>query len=195
MGFALKYHRSEDRMTIGFVLPTGENPTCWVTRRQWLFLILRLSRPEDLPRQVLGKRSSSEEVKSDEDSQTSSGTLADATSQDWVSDDSPDVTKSDETVFQKPTDPEAPIMVEKIGVIKVDKGVCISFLLVEPDQNSSARLVNSRVNLTLKPQECDAFEKMLRSKSQQAGWDLEAGLKRLRASLRRQQAKSKPLVH
>lgn len=191
MAFTLKYHRLEDRMTIGFVLPNGRRETCWVTRHQWLFLILRLSRPEDLPQQILGKDDSSKQSERDEASRASSEAPGNTGLRDLASDNGSPAGESEEGIDKS----GVPVMVEKIGVFKVDDTVRVSFSLADWQSGAAVRGGSRRVNLTLSAQERASFEEMLRSRAMRAGWDLEAGLKRLSVYVRRQQGKSKSKVH
>lgn len=187
MGFILKYHRSEDRMTIGFVLPDGEKCSCWLTRRQWLSLILRVSKPDDLPKRVLSKEDFLGTSEKEDASQFSAGTMTNI--------ESPNIGKSEEGVLDTPFDPDNPAMVKNIVVFQMDKGVRVSFILSEHVSRSSVSLENWRVNLTFSPLELENFERMLRLKAKQVGWDLEAGLDRLNDYVRSQRAKSKRVMH
>lgn len=191
MGLTLKYHPANDRMTIGFDLSTGQSQTCWVTRRQWLFLILRISRPEDLPKQILGKDGLSKPQESTEALQCSSNTLTDINVLNAVSDSK----DTQENALEMSADPSTLVLIDRIGVVQVDEAVRISFRLSDGTSNSPVVPENRRISLVLTPPELHNLEKTLRRKAKQAGWDVEAGLKRLSASLQRQRAEQRPAVH
>lgn len=195
MGFVLKYHRSEDRMILGFLLSEGKTFNCWVTRRQWLFLILRISRPEILPKQISGTDKLSMPTTKDETAQISVEVLAKNNSLDGFFDYRSDLGKEEEIVSGMYIDSATSVMVERIDVFLVDERARISFLLCEGGSKSLVNLKKQRVNLTLSPMDLKKFEQMLRSKAKQVGWDLEAGLKRLSAHLKSEYVNSGRVVH
>ncbi|MGC1496406.1 MAG: hypothetical protein WA790_11410 [Sulfitobacter sp.] len=178
-------------MTICFMLPDGQHETCWVTRNKWLFLILRLSKPEDLPQQILGKYDISKQSGRDEASHASSEDPRNTGLRDVASDKGSSFGEVGEGLDNS----NIPVLVEKIGVFKVDDTVRVSFSLTDRQSAGPVKVGSRRVNLTLSEKECASFEEMLRSRAVQAGWDLEAGLKRLSAHVQRQQGKSRSKVH
>lgn len=178
-------------MTIGFDLSTGQSVTCWVTRRQWLFLILRVSRPENLPEQILGKDEISRQQDRTEALQQPSSSLADTKALNAASDSE----NLQENMLEMSADPSMPVLLDKIGVVQVDGAVRISFRLSNRVSNRLVGLENRQISLLLTLLELEKFETMLRRKAKQAGWDVEAGLRRLSASLQRQRDKPRSAVH
>lgn len=86
------------------------------------------------------------------------------------------------------------MLVKKIGVVKTVAGFRISFRAsnVLNDQLSA---IIEKINLNINFHECQVFLEALRSKAHQAGWDIDAGLRRVHANQRKQKAKAKPVLH
>lgn len=188
MAFTVKYHRSEDRMTISFALPSGDNRTCWVTRRQWLMLILRLSDLAALPTYIEG----SKDDKNDDGSSTSQSSSERREYKKTSVDLSSKVDRQEKLGSAVASD--HPVIVRKIGVMKTRTGLRISFGTSKVGDKKSSK-INEMINLNISLQERKMLLEAFSSKARQAGWDVDPALKRLRANQEKPEARPKSAMH
>ncbi len=149
----MKYDPKQDRFKLLITLPTGDESTCWVTRKQWLGLAHRLQHTELLPELKYGQQS---------DKKNTEDAAEDAKSQSENSlEDS-----------RKPSQDRAstPRLTDSIGVVKIEEGVRVRFVQADKVDN---------IVITLSPAELEQFYDLLVSQAGVAGWDLPAGLGRL----------------
>jgi hypothetical protein len=187
--FTLDYHRAEDRMTVCFALPSGETRTCWVTRQKWLSLILRLSEPAQLPTQIDGP------VEEKVGSGRSHGATVPsaAAHSEQASLQSQTSVESERVWPRSDAETDQPMIVKSIGVVKTQQGLRVSLRIMELKDDQSATGTAEKINLNISSDEREVLLATLSSKARQAGWDLDAGIKRMRAYQRTQ--KQKPIIH
>ena len=188
MAFTLEYHHAEDRMTVHFALPSGEARTCWVTRRQWLFLILLLSSPADLPTQI--DRPTKEKSAGGGSTQSFEPDQFEQASRDTRV-----AVKRDDVAPRLQAEADQQMIVKRIGVVKTQNGLRISFRALEHKDDQSDIEKSEKINLNISSGEREILLTALNTKARQAGWDPGAGLKRLRENQRAQKAKAKPMMH
>lgn len=189
MAVTLEYHRAEDRMTIRLALPSGEVRTCWVTRRQWLFLILRLSEPAGLPAQIDGPTQARAESGASHRAATTDGPVRNG----QTSPDSEASLAGQDVPLKSDAKTDQTVIVKHIGVVKTQQGLRISLRVIGSTADQSVSGAGEKINLNISSEEREILLATLSAKARQAGWDLDAGLKRLRSSQRVQ--KERPVIH
>jgi hypothetical protein len=161
MSYTLDYDPTQDRIAARFELPTGSY-TCWLTRKLWLMLIFKLSSPAELPEQVYSSKSSDKRhdkfEKTDEPDEVDAEELS---SQLLVSE-----------ISEGNTDLEH--LIKGISVLKTDIGLQIIFFT---QQDHAKKPMNIR--LDIKMNERQRLLKRFIHCASVAGWDLNAGLKRI----------------
>ena len=176
-------------MTICFALPSGKNRTCWVTRRQWVSLIFRISDLANLPTQI---EAPSKDI--GEDVSSSALSLSVGPQNKKTSEDASKGVDRNEQKGSKSLDSDQSMIVKKIAVIKTQSGLRVSFVTSNIQDDQSKRL-SEKINLNITLQERKTLIETLCSKARQAGWDLDAALKRLRTNQRKQKVRPKSAMH
>ncbi len=173
-----------------FELPNGEAYCFMVTRRQWLSLILRLEKPDELPARPAIEALSP--TVSDEKAVNPLSHAVDAL-------ETP-VSDNKHSSFAKPEadvglEVNAPcILLKGIGMVKTDTGLSIRFFNPVSDESNDSQ---EALILSLAQHEITIFLKQLKNHALKAGWDIEAGLLRLRSYQETQHAiaKAKQAFH
>lgn len=188
MAFTLKYHRVEDRITLGFVLPSGERRACWVTRRNFLLLIYRLSVPEDLATRVDSKQTN-----------VSAGgnrnkTLAEQGPEGVTPEASLGIQEEEGGGPTPKGGGERPKIASKIGVVKTKTGFRVSFVMASM-QSDDRMETKDVINLNISTHERSTLLEALCLKARQAGWDIDAAMKRFRSNQKKSETPLKSAMH
>jgi hypothetical protein len=178
-------------MTICFVLPSGVTRTCWVTRQKWLSLILRLSEPAELLTQIDGPV----EKKAGGGGSHGATVSSAAVQSEQASLQSETPVEGEDVLPGSDAKTDQLMIVKRIGLVKTQRGLRMSLRLIEPRDDQSVTGTGETLNLNFSSEEREILLTALSSKARGAGWDLDAGIKRMRAYHRTQKEKKKPMIH
>lgn len=169
----VKFDPVEDRMQVGLHAPDGSVRTYWVTRRQWLGLLDRLLALDDLPQDPQSLEASQKQA-------AASMAATSGADQGKVDGEKPPQhggALTDSALVQS-------IALRAVRVRRLTDGVQIAFVptkrphAIQPVPASSEQQLHARV-LSVPQARVPQFMERLKTKAESAGWDVEAGLKRL----------------
>ena len=191
MSFKVSYDANEDRMRLSLTVSDGVFTHYWVTRRQWVNLYARLHTLQTL---AVHEKVPFDEVKQNDIQEISALSATNKSMQtQGTSKETQDITKD---ITKDTQDISEPVKLKGFGLYRMTEHVKIIFqtaqnTIADAKSNQSPRL--APMILTVPNNNLVRLKKIIKTKGQQAGWDMGVAIERVLEQLKLH--KNKPPIN